>query len=137
MNINLKSINEHSYSFSDGFNILAYKPSNSNGMRQLDWMTVKELLDSNEYDKVEVGLAEDYYQTHAVIFDNNKLIIRENDGAGFYGASRWATPAVKLTKDGETGLFECWIYGDNTGFPDWLLNAVERIYPLDDEEDYE
>jgi hypothetical protein len=131
MNLNLKPIDEHSYSWAEGFSV--NMPRYESGMRQLDWNAIKTILESKEFDKVEVGLAEDYYQTHAVIFENGELIIRENGGAGFFGASRWATPAVKLTKNGETGLFECWILGRETGFPEWLINSARRVNSWDEE----
>ena len=98
MNFNLKPIGEHSYTFSEGFSICSYQPQYEGGMRQLDWDIIKTIIESKEFEKIEVGLAEDYYQTHAVIFEDGELIIKENDGAGFYGASNWATPAIKLTK---------------------------------------
>ena len=118
LNLNLKPIGEHSYTWAEGF--FLNMPKYKGGMRQIDWGTVKAIIESKNFDRIEVGLAEDYEQTHAVIFENNKISITENDGAGFFGASRWATPAVKLTKDGETGLFECWTLGNMSGFPKWL-----------------
>ncbi len=133
--LGLKPIGEHSYSWAEGF-FLNSMPKYESGMRQINWDAVKEILDSNLFEKIEVGLAEDYYQTHAVIFYNDECIIIENDGSGFYGASRWATPAIKLTQNGETMLFECWVLGDKTDFPDWLKEkAVKHIYEYELEED--
>jgi len=125
MPLNLKPIGEHSYSWAEGFALAGLK--RKDGSRQLDWDTIRILVDSGEYSDVEVGLAEDYYQTHAVIVEDGEKVIIENDGSGFYGASRWATPAVKLTKNGETGLFECWVAGDNHKFPDWIKETHRRI----------
>lgn len=137
MDLNLKPIGEHSYSWSEGFTMCANQPKYEGGMRQVDWDTVKTIIESKEFERIEVGLAEDYYQTHAVIFDNGELIIKENDGAGFYGASRWATPAIKLTKNGEIGLFECWIMGSETSFPSWLSESARIINSWDYDEDEE
>jgi len=126
MNLNLKPIGEHSYTWAEGF-FLSDMPKRAEGMRQIDWDTIKKIIESKEFDRVEVGLAEDYYQTHAVIFKDDELIIKENDGAGFYGCSRWATPSVKLTKNNETGLFECYISGEENGFPKWLTDKANVI----------
>jgi len=136
MELSLKPIGEYSYTWAEGF-AFTNKPMREEGMRQIDWETVKSIIDSNEFERVEIGLAEDYYQTHVVIFKNNELIIKENDGAGFYGCSRWATPAIKLTKSGDTGLFECWISGEEKGFPKWLTERARVIdtYDWDDDED--
>ena len=137
MELNLKPIGEHSYSWSDGFTIGANMPARVEGMRQIDWDTVKTIIDLNEFDKIEVGLAEDYYQTHAIIFKNGKIIIKENDGAGFYGASRWATPAIKLFKDGNSYLYECWVDGNKSDFPNWLKDIAEVISSYDDDDDFD
>lgn len=134
MELNLKPIGEHSYSFQEGFTLGSMMPKRKEGMRQIDWDTVKNILEMKEFDRIEVGLAEDYYQTHATIFKDNKVIILENDGAGFYGASRWATPAIKLFKDGKSSLYECWVNGDKTNFPDWLAEVAEIITDYDDDE---
>lgn len=125
MNLNLKPIEEHSYSWTDGF-LLAGMPERPEGMRQIDWETVKQIINSKEYERIELGLAEDYYHTHAVIFEDSELVIKENDGAGFYGASRWATPSIKLTKNGKTEVFECWVSGNETGFPSWLTKSAKK-----------
>jgi len=139
MELNLKPIGEHSYTWAEGFTLCATKSARVEGMRQIDWDTVKTILDMNEFDRIEVGLAEDYYQTHATIFEDNKVIILENDGAGFYGASRWATPAIKLYQNGESMLFECWVNGDKTDFPNWLEEIAEKhsYEEDDDDEDYD
>ena len=134
--MNLKPIGEHSYTWAEGLMLGDTMLGRLDEMRQIDWDTVKEILDSKKFEKIEVGLAEDYYQTHAIIFKDNELIIKENDGAGFYGASTWATPSVKLTKDGETGLFECWINGEQSKFPDWLEESARRISCWEEYEDY-
>lgn len=118
----LKPIKEHSFTFSEGFTLLANKPVRPEGMRQVDWDTVKTIIESGEFEQIEVGLAEDYAQTSAVIYEDGKITITENDGGGFYGASRWATPAVKLFKNGTAELFECWISGGKFDFPSWLTN---------------
>lgn len=133
MELNLKPIGEHSYSWEAGFALS--EPNYKGGSRELDWNTIQTLVDGGEYSDIEVGLAEDYYQTHAVILRNGEKIIEENDGAGFYGASRWATPAVKLTKNGETGLFECWVMGDNPRFPEWVKESHREINLWDDDEE--
>ena len=124
MELNLEPIQEHSYTWIEGFYIKP--PTYKDGMRQLDWDTIHKIIESNEFERIEVGLAEDWEQTHAVIFEDNEVIIKENCGAGFYGGSRWATPSVKLTKNGETELFECWVLGSKTDFPDWLINKAKR-----------
>jgi len=124
--LNLKPIGENSLTWAEGF-MLADMPRYEGGMRQLDWDKIEKILESKEFERIEVGLAEDYYQTHAVIYKDGKWVIEENGGAGFYGASRWATPAIKLTKNGETGLFECWVAGDDADFPDWFVKNAERI----------
>ena len=134
MELNLKPIGEHSYEWGDAFTILANKPERKEGMRQIDWDTVKTILEMKEFDRIEVGLAEDYYQTHATIFKDNKVIILENDGAGFFGASRWATPAIKLYQNGESMLFECWVSGGEIDFPNWLEEIAEK-HSYEDEED--
>lgn len=121
MKLNLKPIEEHSYSFREGFLIGSLIPSRKEGMRQVDWDTVKDILQMKEFDRIEVGLAEDYYQTHAIIYIDGEVLILENDGAGFYGASRWATPAIKVYQNGESELYECWVNGDMSDFPKWLL----------------
>lgn len=138
--LGLKPIGEHSYSWAEGF--IINQPRYEGGMRQIDWDKVKYILDSNCFERIEIGLAEDYYQTHATIFQDSECVIIENDGAGFYGASRWATPAIKLTQNGETMLFECWILGSETGFPNWLKEKAVRHtwgydYELDDEDNDE
>lgn len=125
--LELKPIGEHSYSWAEGFTTLANKQENEGGNRMIDWDKIKSIIESEEFERIEVGLAEDYYQTHATIFKDGEKIIKENDSAGFYGYSRWATPAVKLTKDGQTGLFECWTYGEDSTFPKWM-NDYKRIY---------
>lgn len=141
MELNLKPIGEHSYSFREGFTLCSMMPDRKEGMRQIDWDTVKAILEMKEFDKIEVGLAEDYYQTHTTIFKDNKIIILENDGAGFFGASRWATPAIKLYQDDESMLFECWVNGNKTDFPDWLEAIAEKHiceYEEDDDcDDYD
>lgn len=126
MKINLKPIKEHSYTWAEGFSLCAKMSTGEHGMRQIDWDTVREIINSNEFEKIEVGLAEDYEQTHAVIFNNDDVNIKENLGAGFYGCSRWATPSVKLTKNNETILFECWVKGDKSGFPRWLKDMSNK-----------
>lgn len=116
----LKPIEEHSYSYLDGFflNRQHYK----GGSRQIDWETVKEFIESKEYDTIEVGLAEDWACTKMIIFYNFKCATEENQSAGFYGSSSWATPAIKLTNKGGIKLFECWIMGENPNYPEWLSN---------------
>lgn len=133
MTLNLKPIGEHSYTWAEGF--LISQPNYHGGSRELNWDTIRSLIDSGEYSDIEVGLAEDYYQTHAVIVTNGEKVIIENNGAGFYGASRWATPAVKLTKNGETGLFECWVMGSNPEFPNWIRESHREVSRWDDDED--
>lgn len=140
MELNLKPIGEHSYSWADGFMLGLTMSARKDGMRQIDWDTVKNILEMKEFDRIEVGLAEDYYQTHTTIFTDNKVIILENDGAGFFGASRWATPAIKLYQNGESMLFECWVNGDKTDFPNWLEKIAEKHsyeYEYEDNDDYD
>jgi hypothetical protein len=127
MRLNLKPIDEHSYSYDEGLTLAEDLEDYKDGMRQIDWDVVKNIVESKNFDKVEVGLAEDYKCTHAIIFKNEQLIIEENISAGFYGASTWATPAIKVTKNGKSELFECWILGEQTGFPAWLTKNAKRI----------
>lgn len=122
--IKLKPIEEHSYSFVDGFFLGFIMPDSEEGMRQIDWKTVKQLAESKEFDQIEVGLAEDWACTHAVVYRNGHFVIEENKEAGFYGASKWATPAAKLYKNGKSHLYECWIKGNNPSFPEWLIKVA-------------
>jgi hypothetical protein len=122
MELNLKVIGQTDLPFMAAFTSLAYKKGREGGCRQIDWEKVKEIVESKEYDTIECGLAEDWACTYGTIFEDGCLCADGNYEAGFYGASRWATPAVKLYKDGKSGLFECWILGENNGFPDWLKN---------------
>lgn len=101
----MKEIKEHSYSYLDGF--LLADP------RMIDWEKVRELLASNKYTEIQVGLAEDWACTYASIYSDGKRQIKEND-LGFCGASMWATPAVKLiSANGKSKLYECWVDGNN------------------------
>lgn len=124
METNLKEIQEHSYSWIEGFALGRSMTPYDGGTRQINWNQVKELIDSNRYDRIEVGLAEDYNQTFAVIYRDNKIVLGENDGSGFYGASYWATPAVKLFENGVGKLYECWELGNNVGYPGWLVSST-------------
>ena len=127
MNVNLKPIKEHSYSYMDGFSIVGKMPAHPDGCRQIDWETVKALVESRKYERIEVGLAEDYGCTKAVIVKDGKTTIIENDAGGFFGMSTWATPAVKLFEpNGQVGLYECWILGDKSGFPLWLRSMARE-----------
>ena len=45
--IKLKPIEEHSYSFVDGFFLGSIMPDSEEGMRQIDWKTVKQLNQKN------------------------------------------------------------------------------------------
>jgi len=66
---------------------------------------------------------------------DKKLVIKTS---GFWGSSRWATPAIKVFKGNESFLYECWTNGDKTDFPDWLQDVAEFIDSWDDEDcDYE
>lgn len=115
---NLKQINEHSYEWADGFSL--FMPKYKDGTRQINWDKVKEIILSGKYDIIEVGLAEDWDSTNAVIYEKGKVAIRANEW-GFYGMSRWATPAVKLSKNGESKMYECWVLGDDEKFPNWVI----------------
>ena len=115
----LKHIKEHSYSWAEGFELQSKVEKYPDGMRMVDWDLVKELIESGEYDRVDVGLAEDWEQTYATIYESGKIEVDENPGAGFYGCSSWATPAVKLFKSKTVGLYECWILGDDKKLPNW------------------
>jgi hypothetical protein len=127
MNASLKPIKEHSYSYRDGFRFARRMPAHVDGCRQIDWETVKALMESGKYEHIEVGLAEDYDCTKAVIVKDGKANIIENDNCGFFGMSAWATPAVKLFEpNGKVGLYECWILGDKSGFPLWLRNMARE-----------
>ena len=97
-------------------------PHHKDGMHQIDWKTVKELIKTGEYSRIDVGLAEDWSATHAAIhIKDGKVDKIEQD---CYGASIWATPAVKLYDlNGEViGLFECSIPGNKTKIPDNLFD---------------
>ena len=127
MNANLKPIKEHSYSYMDGFSLAGKMPEHPDGCRQMDWETVKALVESRKYECIEVGLAEDYGCTKAVVVKDGKTTIIENDVGGFFGMSTWATPAVKLFEpNGQVGLYECWILGYKSGFPLWLRNMARE-----------
>lgn len=114
----LKTIKEQSLNYEQGYQLTNRKSETGN--KEIDWDMVKKIIDSGEYDQVEVGLAEDWECTHAIIFKNSKLVKKENESARFYGASRWATPAIKLYKDGVSDLFECYNYGEHWNFPHWM-----------------
>jgi hypothetical protein len=115
----LKPIEEHSYTFMEGFLLGSTQPANKGGMRQIDWEMIESLLNDAEYKDIEVGLAEDWYCTSAKIKRDGVVGFEENDEAGFFGCSFWATPAVKLNGV----LYECWKYGDQSFEPDWLEDA--------------
>lgn len=119
----LIAIDEHSYSFADGFALGGIMQSKGNKM--MDWETVKELIDSKEYTNISVGLAEDWNCTSAEIYNNG--VIGHSDWCCFYGASSWATPAVKLTTlDGKTELYECYVDGENASMPSWIPEIEEE-----------
>ena len=115
----LKPIKEHSYTWAEGFELQSKVTKYADGMRMVDWDFVKELIESGKYYKVQVGLAEDWEQTYATIYVEGKIIVSENPGAGFYGASNWATPAVKLFEKNKVNLYECWILGDDSDLANW------------------
>ena len=95
-------------------------PHHKDGMHQIDWETVKELIRTGEYSRIDVGLADDWSATHATIYIKDGKVDKIEGEC--YGASLWATPAVKLydLKGEVLGLFECSTLGNQTKIPDNL-----------------
>ena len=93
--------------------------------RQLDWPRVAALIRDNAdvISQLEAGLAEDWLNTHGTIWDDQLGYHRypndnrEFDGAVFWAASTWATPAILVTFHNEsTQAFSCFAAGCDPDF---------------------
>ena len=92
-------------------------------MKQIDWDIIKELIESKEWDEVEVGLAEDWFWTSGVIVEKGKIQIKKDC---FFGCSFWATPSVRLKKRKKEYIYECWKYGSKEKYPTWLKKLARE-----------
>ncbi|RRK11203.1 hypothetical protein D1831_03745 [Lactiplantibacillus garii] len=93
--------------------------------RQLDWSKMAALIRDNAdvMVQLEAGLAEDWVNTHGIIWDEQRGYHRypnDNrgmDGAVFWAASTWATPAIVVTFHNEsTRAFSCFKHGNDPDF---------------------
>lgn len=87
-------------------------------MRQLDWKRAKKICEKYSECEVSAGLAEDWWWTGDVIFENGKRV--KNDA---YVASSWATPVVSVELEEGRLEIPCWIDGDNAEMPEWWCNG--------------
>lgn len=92
---------------------------------QLDWGKMAALIRDNHavIVQLEAGLAEDWLNTHGIIWDEQfgyhryPNDNREFDGSVFWAASTWATPAILVTFHNElTQAFSCYRLGKDPDF---------------------
>ena len=93
--------------------------------RELDWHKLAALIRDNGdvVTQIDAGLAEDWLNTHGTIWNEHGGYRRypndnrEFDGAVFWAASTWATPAILVTFHNEsTRAFSCYRAGIDPDF---------------------
>jgi hypothetical protein len=93
-----------------------------------DWNKAVALIKEHGIKNAWAGLAEDWGYTSGRILIDGKPVAREETYT--YLASHWATPALEDIMRIEGGLYECWMWKDETEWDAhtyWPESAVKLL----------